>query len=288
MARRRSSYKFWLIAAALVVAGFFFLGRMEQPQKAVRHKASRAARRAPGKGAVKKKAPGAAPEGVEEAGDRVEVAIIIDDLGSDPRVIDEITGLKAGITVAVLPRQPYSADIARKAKAAGLDVLLHLPMQPKGAHAGLGAGALMEGMGADAAKETVAQDLASVPGAVGVNNHMGSALTEDRPEMKALMAFIKSRGLYFVDSRTTGGSVAYSAAVDAGVRAASRDVFLDDSSDRDEIRRQFKRLIEIAEKEGAAIAIGHPRPATLAVLKEELPVLEEEGIEVVGAGRLVR
>jgi len=223
------------------------------------------------------------------AGHVVKVAIIIDDMGVNTAALDEITGLHSKITVAVMPGLSHSEDIARRAKSAGLDVLLHLPMQPKEKDVkGLGQGALMEGMDASEITETVSKDLETVPGAVGVNNHMGSAVTEDEHEMDAVMGELKGRGLFFVDSRTTAGSRAVSAAKDAGVPVASRDVFLDNSDNPDELKRQFERMVDLALKNGSAIAIGHPHPNTLKMLKEEIPSLKEKGIEVVGVSELIK
>ena len=73
-------------------------------------------------------------------------------------------------------------------------------------------------------------DLASVPGAVGVNNHEGSLLTENREAMTFLMAELKARDLFFLDSLTSPKSLAYATAKEFGVRTNRRDVFLDNDS----------------------------------------------------------
>ena len=283
---KKKNYLFLLVISA-AIAGLLLLTLKEKPRERPHRKPH------PSVTAVRKKPvserPGeqAVPEVPEQAPAAV-VAIIIDDMGNDIRQLEEVEALREPVAVAVLPDQRSSSAVAEKARQAGLDVLLHLPMQPREKVAGLGKGALMEGMGPEAIKETLGKDLASVGPVEGVNNHMGSGLTADRQAMLSLMRLLKGRGLFFVDSRTTAASQAYKAAEDEGVKAASRDVFLDDSNDPADIRAQFERLERIALKRGSALAIGHPRPATLAALREELPRLKEKGIRVARVTELVR
>lgn len=211
---------------------------------------------------------------------KVRVVIIIDDMGNDMKALNEVLALPGPVAVAVLPLTPHSAETATRAESRGREVLLHLPMQPKGSLEGLGPGALMSGMGPEEIKENLSRDLASVPGAEGVNNHMGSLLTEDPAAMDDLMSDLKARKLFFIDSLTTAGSVACRMAYREGVPTASRRVFLDDSADEAAIKAQFEQLVSLAKKHGIAIAIGHPRPSTLKVLKEEIPGLSARGVRV--------
>jgi len=216
------------------------------------------------------------------------VALVIDDIGEDMASLESLAALKARLTVAVLPGRRHSADTARAARRAGIEVILHLPMQPKEDVAGLGQGALTTGMTPEAVEQTLADDLESVPRAAGVNNHMGSLYTADSDGMHALMSCLKGRGLFFVDSRTSPDSVATDEAEATGVKSASRDVFLDNSPDPADIQVQIDKLAEIAKRHGSAIGIGHPRPATLAALKTGIPRLEREGIRLVPVSTLVR
>jgi polysaccharide deacetylase 2 family uncharacterized protein YibQ len=130
--------------------------------------------------------------------------------------------------------------------------------------------------------------LETVPHAVGVNNHQGSRATADPALMAALMPELRRRGLFFVDSRTLASTVAYSTAKRLGVRAASRKVFLDDSENREAILQQLELAAHDAEREGFAIAIGHPRPDTIAVLALDLPRLASRGIRLVFVSDVVR
>lgn len=136
--------------------------------------------------------------------------------------------------------------------------------------------------------EIVAEDLESVPGAVGVNNHMGSAATADPRVMRAVVRVLADRGLFLLDSRTTEASVAHRMAEEISLPAVSRRVFLDSVPKTEAIDRSFRELLSKARKEGSAIAIGHPYPETMAMLERELPRLEEKGIELVSVRTLLK
>ncbi|HEY3348114.1 MAG TPA: divergent polysaccharide deacetylase family protein [Nitrospirota bacterium] len=266
--------------AALVSTG---CGRQEQEKKPAPPKPSAQAQPGLPAPAV---TPQAQPVLIVQSGP--VVAIIIDDLGMDMAHLDMVLPLGKGLTFAVMPGLPCSARTAGRARQEGHEVIMHLPMQPKGEVKGLGPGALLTGMSADDLHKTFLADYATVPGADGVNNHMGSLLTEDRAAMNALMGVLKEKGLIFIDSRTTASSVALQAAKDAGVRAAERAVFLDDSAEPDDINAQFDRMVSLAQKRGAVVAIGHPRPNTVGVLMERLPELEKSGIKLVRVSELAR
>jgi polysaccharide deacetylase 2 family uncharacterized protein YibQ len=136
---------------------------------------------------------------------------------------------------------------------------------------------------------TVSEDVESVPGALGINNHEGSALTENKEAMKFLMAELKARNLMFLDSLTSAKSVAYTTAKEFGLKAAKRDVFLDNESDNAAyIRKQLEELTDIARKHGRAIGIGHPHPATISELRKWLAETDQQDIEFVPVSRLMQ
>ena len=227
----------------------------------------------------------AARSSAESSGARL--AIIIDDLGYDRAAADGVLALPWPLTVAVLPNLPHSWQAAEEAQRRGLEVLLHLPMQSENGAAPPESVELRAGMPAQEAQEILARMLESVPYVAGVNNHQGSLATQDEKLMAAVMATLRERELFFIDSRTTAASVAYAAAQRAGVPAAYRSVFLDDEPDRDSILRQLRRAERQAREQGWAIAIGHPHPVTLAVLRANLPQLEARGFRFVFASELV-
>jgi polysaccharide deacetylase 2 family uncharacterized protein YibQ len=213
---------------------------------------------------------------------------LIDDLGNDRGALDRIRRWPWPVSGAVLPVLAGSAEAARELDRSGKDVLLHLPMEPKGFPAVKpGPGVVLRSQSDQEIADTVEADLASVPGAVGVNNHMGSAATADPRVMRVVASVLARRGLFFVDSRTTDATVAFDAARDARVRTASRKVFLDDVQSEEAIEASLAGLVERAKADGAAIGIGHPYPATLAVLDRELPKLASRGVRLVRVRELV-
>jgi polysaccharide deacetylase 2 family uncharacterized protein YibQ len=215
------------------------------------------------------------------------LAIIIDDLGNDRGAGDAVISLPFPLTVSVLPKLPFSAELSEEAYRRGDQVLLHLPMQAQSATMPPEQAELRVGMSAEQVRSTFAGMLETVPHVVGVNNHEGSLATSDPALMEALMPALRERGLFFIDSRTTAATVAYDEAERAGLAAASRKVFLDDRPQRDAIRAQLQTAASDAVRDGSAIAIGHPHPETIAALAETVPALEARGIRMVFASDLV-
>lgn len=190
---------------------------------------------------------------------------------------------------AVLPGLRWSAASALSLKEGGKEVLLHLPMEPAGyPKVRPGPGVILMSQTDAEILRVLEEDLASVPGAVGVNNHMGSAATADPRVMRTVARALAGRGLFFLDSRTTVATVAEHAAQVAAVPAVSRRIFLDDVATESAVRAQLAELVRRAREEGAAVAIGHPYPATLAVLEKELPGFAGKGVVLVRVGELVK
>jgi len=208
-------------------------------------------------------------------------------MGNDRTDDDAVLALPYPLTVSVLPHLPLSTEIADEASRRGDQVMLHLPMQPDSETTPSGAIELRSGMPDSEVRSIVAGMLATVPHASGVNNHEGSRATADPELMAALMPDLRARGLFFIDSRTTASTVAYDTARRFGVRAASRKVFLDDSLDAAAIHQQIELAVSDASHDGDAIAIGHPHPQTIAVLREMLPRLKQQGVRLVFASDLV-
>lgn len=199
------------------------------------------------------------------------LAIIIDDMGSDQSAAAALLRLPFPLTFSVLPDQLRSAEIANEVYRRGDQVMLHLPMQFEGSAAKAEPVELRLGMPANEVDQLLSQMLADVPHAIGVNNHEGSLATANPQLMSELMDALRRRNLFFIDSRTTAATVAFDAAERAGVRAASRKVFLDDVETHDAILRQLDLAARDAIRDGSAIAIGHPHPATIAALAEGVP-----------------
>jgi len=216
-----------------------------------------------------------------------ELAIIVDDLGSDREAAEAIFALHYPLTVSVLPHHEHSLEIATEAQRRGCQVLLHLPMQSV-ANEKVETQELRTGMTEPELATLVDQFLQEVPGAAGVNNHQGSQATANGRLMGELMEVLRERELFYIDSRTTAATVAYDTAQNAGVRSAFRNVpFLDDVAQVPAVRKQVELALRSAREKGEAIAIGHPHPATLQALREVLPKAQEQGVRLVFASDLV-
>ncbi len=215
------------------------------------------------------------------------VAVMIDDLGEQFDEARRVTALPGPVACAILPHTTHAVAIANLAHAAGKEVLLHLPMESVG-DMPLGPGGITLDMSEVEIKQTVQDDLASIPYLVGVNNHEGSLMTQHPGDLAWIMQALHAAGRYFyVDSYTSVESVAYEVAREQGVAAARRNVFLDDENTAESVHAQWQRLLKLAHVHGFALAIGHPRSATLALLEEELPKLAAEGVTLVPVSRIV-
>ena len=214
------------------------------------------------------------------------VVLIIDDLGNDRKSVDRLLEMDFPINMAVLPHLPHSDYAAREARKSGMDVILHLPMEPRYSSGytadDAGEGVLLVGYPISRVREELRKNILAVPNVVGVNNHMGSKFMENEKLVRIVMDELRTRGFYFVDSLTTADSVGYRIARKLGVKVLRRDVFIDEAErGKDYTVGQIDRLVKIAEKNGMAVGIGHPYPQTIEALSQYLP-------EVAGRVEFVR
>jgi uncharacterized protein len=232
-------------------------------------------------------APSAPPHSPDQQNATARLAIILDDLGSDQSAADAIFALPYPLTVSVLPNHAHSTEIAAEAHRRGYEVMLHLPMQSV-ANEAPETQELRPGMPADEIPVLFDQMMQSVPDATGVNNHQGSQATADPALMQELMPVLQKWNLFYVDSRTTAATVAYDTAQRDGVRSAFRNApFLDDVADVSAVRKQLQLAFHKAAEKGDAVTIGHPHPATLQALREELPHAEAAGVRLVYVSEVV-
>jgi polysaccharide deacetylase 2 family uncharacterized protein YibQ len=213
-----------------------------------------------------------------------QVAIVIDDMGYRYTDKQALT-LPGAITYAVLPHTTYGKKLALKANSTNHDVLIHVPMESENRKK-LGPGALTSNMDEQAFKLSLTKSLAEIPFAIGINNHMGSYLTQLYQPMAWTMTFLKQNNLLFLDSKTSAHSKAQQAAIDFGVPVKARHIFLDNELTEKYISQQFEQLINFAQKHQTAIAIAHPHPETVAILNKLIPTLKLHGIELVPLSRL--
>jgi len=216
------------------------------------------------------------------------IAVVIDDLGNSLEEGRRVIALPGPVACSILPHTIDGPGIAEHAFAAGKEVLLHLPMESVGDKP-LGSGGITLDMTEGEIHATVADDLASIPHLAGMNNHEGSLMTQHPGDMAWVLQTLHSAGpIFYIDSFTSPDSVAYQIAREQQVPAARRNVFLDDVNTEAAVREQWQRLVAIARHRGFALAIGHPRPATLKVLEEELPKLAEQDVELVAPSEIVK
>ncbi len=218
---------------------------------------------------------------------KAKLAIIIDDFGYAKEPIGEFAGIKQPLTFSVLPYRPYSNEAAANALSSKHQVMLHMPMEPLAAN-GKEPVVISAAMNDKQIKEAIEKALATVPGALGINNHQGSKATADPKVMRSVMAAIKPHKLFFVDSRTTAVSVAAAAAKRANIPTAANDLFIDNDPDIDMIKTQLRQAVRLALKHGELIVIGHARPTTVIALREMLPEIEAAGVRLVFASQLVK
>lgn len=209
----------------------------------------------------------------------VRIAIIIDDIGYRYTDKNALT-LPGSITYSILPHTPYGKIIAIKANANHKDVMLHIPMEAENGKK-LGPGGLTSKMNQNEVTASLKASLAEIPFAIGINNHMGSHLTQLDEPMRWTMNFLKQHHLLFLDSKTSPYSKAESIARLVGVPVHNRHVFLDNQLTESYITKQFQALIHQAKSQKMAIAIAHPHPETIQALKRLIPTLAKNNIELV-------
>jgi polysaccharide deacetylase 2 family uncharacterized protein YibQ len=226
------------------------------------------------------RSPGGAPETKELARDvpssagRGEtpppagLAVVIDDLGENMQVVHRLLALDLPLTFSVWPHARFAEETARAAHEAGLELLIHLPMQPRNPKLDAGPHVLSAGMPRGEMEAVLRQSLRKLPGAAGLNNHMGSRFTCLRAEVRLFCEILAPSGLFVLDSVTHHASVLYEEARRSGIAAARRDLFLDAQPGKKRALAQFNAAGRLALQGKRVIAVGHPLPETLAALSE--------------------
>ena len=215
------------------------------------------------------------------------VAIVIDDLGLNARRMARTIALPRPLTLAILPYGNGLPPMAAKARAAGHELLVHLPMEPRDSRENPGRNALLVDLGRSEIERRILWNLSRFEGFVGVNNHMGSRFTAHEAGLEPLMLEIRKRGLLFLDSVTSGASVAGDLARSYGIPSAKRDIFLDNEISTASIEKQLALVERCARRRGQCIAIGHPHKETLEVLRRWLPTLKAKGFNLVPISAII-
>jgi len=282
--RRKNTSRFiiLLLFPVLLIAVIAGYGLWKKEWKAEPVKVERPA----GKKTIRKQEPPAR----EQQEDGVKrIALIIDDIGYDLDVAREIIDLPVPVALAILPHCPYSTDVAWLAREENREILLHLPMEPRDyPRTDSGEGTLLCAMTGEEVIGQLEKNMEAVPGAAGANNHMGSLFMEDPERLEIVFRHLKKRGLFFVDSLTTGESRAGDTARRVGLPFAVRDAFIDNGSLREGTREVFDRLLEKRAFWTELVLIGHPYRSTVDLLKEMIPKLEKAGIRFVPVSSVVK
>ncbi len=217
-----------------------------------------------------------------------EIALIIDDVGYNKRIAGEFASLEKNFTFSVLPNSPHRRIIAKEAHKKGLEIMLHIPMEPmEYPKINPGPNALLVSMSPDELTDILKSHIASIPYVKGVNNHMGSRMTTLSSKMYQIFVVLRKENLFFIDSRTSPRSLCKPSARLLQIPFSQRDVFLDHFQTPKAIKRQIKQLLTHAEKYGSAIGIGHPHEVTYNVLKRELDYIRTRAV-IVHASKLVK
>jgi uncharacterized protein len=221
-------------------------------------------------------------------GMKPKIAIIIDDIGYDRPIVRKFISLKIPITFSILPFSPFQTQIAEMANTNGIELMLHLPMEPdEYPKINPGPGALLTTMTPDQLIDQLNRNIDSLPNIKGVNNHMGSKMTAVSTQMYQIFSVLKKRELFFIDSKTTTGSLCKPSARLLQVPFAERNVFLDHIPETAFIEKQLKLLIQYAYAHGEAIGIAHPHQKTYEVLREKLTDNLRQKIDLVPASQIV-
>lgn len=215
-----------------------------------------------------------------------QLVIIIDDIGNNYPLGNAMVEIDAPLTLAFLPHTPYAKKLANEAHRLNKDILLHAPMENT-VKAALGPGALTSNLTESEFKHTLKKAIESVPHVQGINNHMGSALTQNKQSMQWVMEILKTEQLYFIDSLTSPKSVAYQQAINHQLPALRRHIFLDNDKSTAALTKQWNKALRIAHKTGRAILIGHPYQESFTFLNQQLPKLATQNVELIPASQLL-
>lgn len=219
---------------------------------------------------------------------RPRIALVIDDMGLDRARSDRAVALNGPVTLSYLA---YAEDLKHQTEVAhrdGHELLVHVPMEPLARGLDMGPNGISTHMSQDEVLRALRWDLDRFEGYVGINNHMGSKFTGDEQGMSWVLAELKARGLFFLDSRTIANSTGKKVAIAAGVPYAARDVFLDDDQSAPAVAARLREVEDIARRDGTAIAIGHPHDATLNALGPWLASLPQKGLVLVPLSDIVK
>ena len=209
------------------------------------------------------------------------IAVVVDDCGYDLDPVEKLTSLPIDMSFSIIAFKANSSAALRLIIQNGQLPMLHLPMEPMDASAASENKMVTVAMTKEEVQKFTEEAIASLPGIKGVNNHQGSKATSNTATMEAVLEVLRSRGLFFVDSRTIASSVAYKVARQLDISTGRNSLFLDNSSNVASIKKQIWAAANIANKYGSVIVICHARPATAQAWVEIYKEVQKAGITFV-------
>ena len=204
---------------------------------------------------------------------KAKLVILIDDVSTKAQK-DKILNIGYTVNMAFLPPTKTHKDSASIAQNLPF-YMIHFPMQASSAFKGEEINTLKITDSYETIEKRVKQLRDWYPNAIYTNNHTGSVFTENEEAVDKLFRALKKYNFIFVDSRTSAKSVIKKYAKKYDMPYIVRNTFIDNDRDYKSIQTQLIKAIEIAKKQGYAIAIGHPHDITLKVLKESKHLLKD-------------
>jgi len=223
----------------------------------------------------------------DSANSKIKIAIVFDDLGIDLSRSSRAIKLKSPLTLSFITYAPKLKSQTNKALDAGHELWMHMPMEPQSQNIDPGPNVLLTGLPKEELQAAIRWNLEQFNDYVGINNHMGSRFTSDLDSVRIFMKELKKRNLMFLDSRTSSQSVAQSAAIEAKVPFIARNIFIDHHDQTREIKKSLAQVERLAERNGYAVAIGHPRDKTLKEVESWLNTFEKKGLQLVPLSKLI-
>ncbi len=224
---------------------------------------------------------------VSPAGKGARIAIVIDDIGHNIQMLKQFLDLRRPLSYAILPAVPHAMEAAKLIGGQGREYIIHLPMQPFDyPQQNPGPLPLLLSLSLEETADRVRGYMTRLPGATGASNHMGSAYTYDEDRMRVVQTVLDEREKYFLNSRTSAAGTPRKIARHWGYAYLERDIFLDHVATVDSISEYFDQAVRTAKIRGNAIAIGHPYPETIRVLRQRLPRLKAQGVKLVSLSDL--
>ena len=217
--------------------------------------------------------------GFPAAKNGAQLIFVFDDGGQNLSHLKPFLQLPFPITVAVLPQIAHSAESAAQVRASGNEVILHQPMQSVNPNVNPGPGAIKPEMSDEQIKTILFNNINEIAPIAGMNNHEGSGITADAEKMSVILQMASEEGIYFLDSRTNVETKVPYVAHEMGYSYYERNIFLDNEKTEANALKELKKGLDLANKNGSVIMIGHIWSADFlpAFLQKAYPELKAQG-----------